>query len=67
MAAPPASSKAIPAKSSTRSSGVAIVFVYDAVVSLIILKLIDWTIGLRVPKEIEIEGLDLTLHGETVQ
>jgi Amt family ammonium transporter len=47
--------------------GVAIVFVYDAVVSLIILKLIDWTIGLRVPKDIETEGLDITLHGEVVQ
>ena len=47
--------------------GIAIVFVYDAVVSLIILKLIDWTIGLRVPKDEEIEGLDITLHGETVQ
>ena len=47
--------------------GVAIVFVYDAIVSLIILKLIDWTIGLRVAKEIEVEGLDITLHGEIVQ
>jgi Amt family ammonium transporter len=47
--------------------GVAIVFVYDAIVSLIILKLIDWTIGLRVPKDIETEGLDITLHGEVVQ
>jgi Amt family ammonium transporter len=47
--------------------GVAIVFIYDAIVSLIILKLIDWTIGLRVTKEIEVEGLDITLHGEIVQ
>ncbi len=47
--------------------GVAIVFAYDAVVSLILLKLIDLTIGLRVKKEIEIEGLDLALHGEIVQ
>jgi Amt family ammonium transporter len=47
--------------------GVAIVLVYDIVVSLIILKLIDWTIGLRVPKETEAEGLDITLHGEIVQ
>jgi Amt family ammonium transporter len=47
--------------------GVAMVFVYDAIVSLIILKLIDWTIGLRVPKDIETEGLDITLHGEVVQ
>jgi len=47
--------------------GVAIVFVYDVIVSLIILKLIDWTIGLRVSKEVEVEGLDITLHGEVVQ
>jgi len=43
------------------------VFVYDAIVSLIILKLIDWTIGLRATKEVEIEGLDIMLHGEIVQ
>jgi Amt family ammonium transporter len=47
--------------------GVAIVLVYDAVVSLIILKLLDLTIGLRVSEDEEIEGLDLTLHGEAVQ
>ena len=47
--------------------GVAIVFVYDLVVSLVILKLIDWTIGLRVKREIEVEGLDISLHGEVVQ
>jgi Amt family ammonium transporter len=27
---------------------------------------IDWTIGLRVSAEIEAEGLDINLHGETV-
>ena len=27
---------------------------------------IDAVIGLRVSKEVEIEGLDLNLHGETV-
>ncbi len=48
-------------------AGVGIVFVYDVIVSFIILKLIDWTIGLRVTKEVEVEGLDLTLHGEVVQ
>jgi len=47
--------------------GVVIVFVYDAVVSLIILKVVDMVIGLRVPQEIERDGLDLALHGETVQ
>jgi ammonium transporter, Amt family len=48
-------------------AGVAIVLVYDVVVSLVILKLIGWTIGLRVTEDEETEGLDLTLHGEAVQ
>jgi Amt family ammonium transporter len=47
--------------------GVLIVIVYDFVVSFVILKLIDMTVGLRVSLEIEREGLDLALHGETVQ
>jgi ammonium transporter, Amt family len=47
--------------------GVAIVFVYDAVVSLVLLWVIDLVIGLRVKPETEREGLDLALHGETVQ
>jgi Amt family ammonium transporter len=47
--------------------GVAMVIAYDAMMSVIILKVVDWTIGIRVPKDIEMEGLDLTLHGETVQ
>ena len=41
--------------------------VYDAVATLIILKLLDATIGLRVEEEIERDGLDLALHGEVVQ
>jgi len=47
--------------------GVAVVIAYDVVISLIILKIIDATIGLRVNKDIEQEGLDLALHGEAVQ
>jgi Amt family ammonium transporter len=47
--------------------GVVIVVVYDAIVSLIILKIIDLVIGLRASPEIEREGLDITLHGEAVQ
>ncbi|HHN65056.1 MAG TPA: ammonium transporter [Nitrospirae bacterium] len=38
---------------------------YSLVVSLIIFKVIDWTIGLRVEEEEEITGLDLSQHGET--
>jgi Amt family ammonium transporter len=41
-------------------------FVYCAIVTFIILKAIDKTIGLRVSREVEIEGLDINLHGETV-
>jgi Amt family ammonium transporter len=47
--------------------GVGIVFAYDVVVTLIILKVVDLIIGLRVSEEVEREGLDLALHGETVQ
>jgi ammonium transporter, Amt family len=47
--------------------GVGTVFVYDVVVTLIILKIVDLTIGLRVPEVVERDGLDLALHGETIQ
>jgi Amt family ammonium transporter len=47
--------------------GVVTVFVYDAIVTLIILKIVDIFIGLRVSEEVEREGLDLALHGEAVQ
>ena len=42
------------------------VFVYCGVGTFIILKVIDLVIGLRVSRDVEIEGLDLNLHGETV-
>jgi Amt family ammonium transporter len=42
------------------------VFLYSGIVTFIILKLIDLVIGLRVSPEVEVEGLDLNLHGETV-
>ena len=44
--------------------GVGATFAYTAVMSLIILKILDWTIGLRVADEEETEGLDLALHDE---
>jgi ammonium transporter, Amt family len=50
-----------------QAMGIGIVFVYDCVVSLIILKIVDIFIGLRVSDEVEREGLDLALHGETIQ
>jgi len=44
--------------------GVAIAWVLAAVGTIVILKLVDITIGLRVSEEHEIQGLDLTQHGE---
>ena len=47
--------------------GVLVTIVYCGVITLVLLKLIDWTVGLRVDAETERDGLDLALHGETVQ
>ena len=47
--------------------GVGVVVAYDAVVSLVLLKLIDLAIGLRVDTDTEREGLDLAIHGEVIQ
>ena len=47
--------------------GVLVVLVYGAVISYVILKVVDMTVGLRVTDEVEREGLDITLHGEAVQ
>jgi Amt family ammonium transporter len=42
----------------------AITWVVAAVASFILLKLLDATLGLRVPTQEELQGLDLTQHGE---
>jgi len=47
--------------------GVALTLVWSGVGSFILLKLIDMVIGLRVSEDVERDGLDLGLHGETVQ
>ena len=39
--------------------------IYSFVVTLIILKVLDWTMGLRVSEEHEVTGLDLSQHGES--
>jgi Amt family ammonium transporter len=44
--------------------GTLVVFIYTAVVSFIILKILDKIIGLRVPQEVETNGLDQEIHGE---
>ena len=50
------------------TQAIAVVFtvVYTAIVSFVILKVVDATVGLRVTDEEERDGLDISLHGETV-
>ena len=45
-------------------AGVAIAWVLAAVGTLVILLAVDWAIGLRVTEEQEVQGLDLSQHGE---
>ncbi|BBD80065.1 ammonium transporter [Aerosticca soli] len=47
-----------------QAKGVGFTIVWSGVLSLVLLKLIDWTIGLRVTEEQELMGLDLALHEE---
>jgi Amt family ammonium transporter len=47
-----------------QAMGVIIAWVLAIVGTLIILKVVDATIGLRVPEDDEVQGLDLTQHGE---
>ena len=51
----------------TQAIGVGATLVYSLIVTFIILKLIDWTIGLRASEEDEDVGLDLASHGEAVE
>ncbi len=44
---------------------VGVVVVYAAAMTFVLLKLIDLTIGLRVSREEEVQGLDISQHGET--
>ncbi|MBI3707549.1 MAG: ammonium transporter [Proteobacteria bacterium] len=56
-----------PGQVMTQLYGIVVTFVYCGVVSFILLKIIDAAVGLRVDAEAERDGLDLSLHGETVQ
>jgi Amt family ammonium transporter len=50
-----------------QAKGVAITITYTAVMTYIILKVLDLVMGLRVTEEQEREGLDIALHGERVE
>jgi len=51
----------------TQLWGVGTTLIYGFVMSFIILKVIDMTMGLRVSEEEERVGLDISLHGEKVE
>jgi Amt family ammonium transporter len=51
----------------TQCWGVGSTLIYGFIMSMIILKVIDLTIGLRVTTDEEREGLDIALHGESVE
>ena len=50
----------------TQLVGIAVTIVYCGIVSLIILKVVDAIVGLRVSEEVERDGLDVGLHGESL-
>jgi Amt family ammonium transporter len=51
----------------TQLWGVGATLIYGFVMSFIILKVIDLTIGLRVSADEEREGLDISQHGESIE
>lgn len=51
----------------TQFVGILATVVWSGAASFVILKVIDMVIGLRITTEDEIEGMDVTLHGEVVQ
>ena len=51
----------------TQVYGVAVVFVWTGGMTFALLKVVDMLAGLRVPHEHEVEGLDITQHGEALQ
>jgi Amt family ammonium transporter len=44
--------------------GILIAWVFALVGTIVLLKIVDLLTGVRVPEEHEIEGLDITQHGE---
>ncbi|MCC7217887.1 MAG: ammonium transporter [Burkholderiales bacterium] len=48
-----------------QAKGVGLTVVWSGVVAYVCYKVVDLTIGLRVPEEEEREGLDITSHGES--
>lgn len=49
-----------------QAEAVCVTIVWCVIITFLILKLIDLTIGLRVSRDEELEGLDMVLHGERI-
>jgi ammonium transporter, Amt family len=50
----------------TQIVGIATTVIWTAIGAFVILKVIDMTIGIRVSHDVEVEGLDVNLHGEVL-
>ena len=48
-----------------QAKAVGLTIIWSGIVALVSFKIVDMTIGLRVPEDEEREGLDITSHGET--
>jgi Amt family ammonium transporter len=51
----------------TQIEGVAVTLAWSGIVTLVILIVVNMLIGVRVSQAVEVEGLDINLHGEVVQ
>jgi len=51
----------------TQALGVGVTVVYCAIITFVLLKIVDVVVGLRVAEDEEREGLDVVLHGERVE
>jgi Amt family ammonium transporter len=47
-----------------QATGVVATFAYTAIVTFVILKVVNLFVGLRVDSDAEMQGLDLVLHDE---
>ncbi|OGW53380.1 MAG: hypothetical protein A2Z46_07435 [Nitrospirae bacterium RBG_19FT_COMBO_55_12] len=54
-----------PRQLAVQAGAVALIALYSFVVSLILFKIIEKVVGVRVDMEQETEGMDITQHGET--
>ena len=51
----------------TQIEGVAVTLAWSGIVTFVILIVVNMLIGVRVSQAVEVEGLDINLHGEVVQ